>query len=185
MEPPIQAKELRKQLVWLTLACLSNNLGQKRIDWQGGKKFLSKALENGRGFNRIVSVASKFRAHYARKVVMEPPFMRSCIRHWCAYMLWPLNGYKNWNCWCQQSLCCLGSSRGLGSWCSPEKKKGVVYEVECNECEGVYVGETGKTLKKRISEHKQAVKWVTTSLNGIAVHVNEQGPYHQLGGSQC
>ena len=32
MEPPFQAKELRKQLVWLTLACLSNNLGQKRID---------------------------------------------------------------------------------------------------------------------------------------------------------
>ena len=32
MEPPFQAKELRKQLVWFTLACLSNNLGQKQIN---------------------------------------------------------------------------------------------------------------------------------------------------------
>ena len=53
MEPTFQAKELRKQLVWLTLACLSNNLGRKRID----RKFLSKTLENGCGFNRIVGMA--------------------------------------------------------------------------------------------------------------------------------
>ena len=32
MEPPFLAKELRKLLLWLTLACLRNNLGQKRID---------------------------------------------------------------------------------------------------------------------------------------------------------
>ena len=37
---------------------------------------------------------------------------------------------------------------------APEKKKGVVYEVQCSECEEVYVGETGRTLKKRVSEHK-------------------------------
>ena len=31
-----------------------------------------------------------------------------------------------------------------------------MYEVQCSECEEVYVGETGRTLKKRISEHKQS-----------------------------
>ena len=38
------------------------------------------------------------------------------------------------------------------------KKKGVVYQVPCAECESVYIGETGRTLEKRISEHKGAVK---------------------------
>ena len=33
------------------------------------------------------------------------------------------------------------------------KKKGVVYQVPCAECESVYIGETGRTLEKRISEH--------------------------------
>jgi hypothetical protein len=52
----------------------------------------------------------------------------------------------------------------------PEKKKGVVYEVQCHDCDDVYVGETGRTLKKRISEHKQAMKRGDQK-NGIAVHV--------------
>ena len=32
------------------------------------------------------------------------------------------------------------------------KKKGVVYQVPCTECESVYIRETGRTLEKRISE---------------------------------
>ena len=47
MEPPFQAKGLRKQLVWLTLACLSNNLGQNGSIDREDNKFLSKTLENG------------------------------------------------------------------------------------------------------------------------------------------
>ena len=56
----------------------------------------------------------------------------------------------------------------------PEKKKGVVYEIQCGECEEVYVGETGRTLKKRISEHKQVVKRGDEK-NEIAVHVKNKG----------
>ena len=56
----------------------------------------------------------------------------------------------------------------------PEKMKGVIYEVQCNDCEEVYVGETGRTLKKRISEHKQTVKRYDQK-NGIAVHVMSKG----------
>ena len=56
----------------------------------------------------------------------------------------------------------------------PEKKKGVVYEVPCQDCGEVYVGETGRTLKKRISEHKQAVKKGDRK-NGITVHVMDKG----------
>ena len=38
------------------------------------------------------------------------------------------------------------------------KKKGVVYEVPCKDCPSVYIGETGRTLEKRITEHKTAMK---------------------------
>ena len=51
-----------------------------------------------------------------------------------------------------------------------EKRKGVVYEIPCEECEQSYVGETGRTLKKRIEEHKTAVK-KEDKRNGVAVHV--------------
>ena len=44
-----------------------------------------------------------------------------------------------------------------------------MYEIPCEDCAQVYVGETGRTLKKRISEHKQAVKRFDDK-NGIAVH---------------
>ena len=62
--------------------------------------------------------------------------------------------------------------RGLGANKDPQpewKKKGVVYQVPCAECESVYIGETGRTLEKRISEHKGAVKRHDVK-NGIAVH---------------
>ena len=53
-----------------------------------------------------------------------------------------------------------------------EKRKGVVYEIPCEECEQSYVGETGRTLKKRIEEHKTAVK-KEDKRNGVAVHVKK------------
>ena len=52
------------------------------------------------------------------------------------------------------------------------KKKGIVYEIPCKECDKRYIGETGRTLNKRITEHKLAVKRGDTN-NGIAVHAWE------------
>ena len=52
-----------------------------------------------------------------------------------------------------------------------EKKKEVVYQVPCKDCRKVYIGETKRTLKTRISEHKQAVK-KGDEKNGIAVHAH-------------
>ena len=55
----------------------------------------------------------------------------------------------------------------------PERKQtGVVYEIPCKDCPEVYVGETKRTLKVRLSEHRQAVKWGDPK-NGIAVHVQK------------
>ena len=51
----------------------------------------------------------------------------------------------------------------------PEKKRRVVYEVPCRDCNSVYVGETGRSLEIRLKEYKYAVKMGDTK-NGIAVH---------------
>ncbi len=48
-------------------------------------------------------------------------------------------------------------------------KKGVVYRVQCMDCDGSYIGERGRSLRKRLGEHKSAVKRGDES-NGIAVH---------------
>ena len=54
----------------------------------------------------------------------------------------------------------------------PEKRKGVVYKIPCQDCDQVYVGEMGRTLKRRIAEHKFAVRKKDED-NGIAVHVSK------------
>ena len=58
MEPPSLSTELRKLLLWLTLACFSRKFVQKRIDWTSRLIVsLSKTIEmgvvlpqSGRGF---------------------------------------------------------------------------------------------------------------------------------------
>ena len=50
------------------------------------------------------------------------------------------------------------------------RKKGVVYQIPCSNCDQVYTGESKRTLKVRMSEHKRAVK-TSDPNNGIAVHV--------------
>ena len=39
-----------------------------------------------------------------------------------------------------------------------EKKNGVVYEVKCQDCEATYIGETLRSQKKRLSEHRWHAK---------------------------
>ena len=42
---------------------------------------------------------------------------------------------------------------------TPEQKQtGVVYKIPCKNCPEVYMGETKRTLKVRLNEHRQAVK---------------------------
>ena len=49
--------------------------------------------------------------------------------------------------------------------------KGIVYSIPC-ECGSLYIGETGRTLKTRLMEHKWSVCNRDTN-NGITVHVIE------------
>ena len=54
------------------------------------------------------------------------------------------------------------------------KKKGVVYRIPCQDCETSYIGETKRSLRKRITEHRYAVENFDRK-NGIAVHVWDMG----------
>ena len=55
------------------------------------------------------------------------------------------------------------------------KRKGVVYHVPCADCDCVYIGVTGRTLEKRLSEHRGAVKR-NDSKNATAVHAWKTQP---------
>lgn len=37
----------------------------------------------------------------------------------------------------------------------------VIYKIPCSECEGIYIGQTGRYLKTRISEHRRSVRPIT------------------------
>lgn len=57
------------------------------------------------------------------------------------------------------------------------EKHDVVYSFNCNNCEGVYVGQTGQLLKNRIKQHKSDMerKSLNTNSTGAVQHVINTG----------
>lgn len=49
-------------------------------------------------------------------------------------------------------------------------KKNVVYKIMCKNCDASYVGQTGRKLKTRITEHRNHIKWNTNSHSVITEH---------------
>ena len=54
-----------------------------------------------------------------------------------------------------------------------EERKGVV--TPCVECSSVYIGQTGRSLKQRISEHRRALKNGDVQTSALAEHVFKTG----------
>ena len=54
------------------------------------------------------------------------------------------------------------------------EKAGVVYQVNCKQCDAAYIGQTGRHLYERIKEHRSAVKKGYTRQSGIAEHAYEK-----------
>ena len=48
-----------------------------------------------------------------------------------------------------------------------KSKKGAVYQIPCNNCDQVYTGESKRTLKVHMTEHKLVVE-TSDPNNGIA-----------------
>ena len=51
----------------------------------------------------------------------------------------------------------------------PSNRQGAVYKIKCSDCQAPYIGETGKNLNTRLTEHKRAPKNRDAN-NHIAVH---------------
>ena len=56
-----------------------------------------------------------------------------------------------------------------------EERKGVVYSIPCVECSSVYIGQTGRSLKQRISEHHRALENGDVQMSALAEHVFRTG----------
>ena len=50
------------------------------------------------------------------------------------------------------------------------KKKGEVYSIPCEDCDSVYVGQTGRTLEHRVKEHKRALYLLDDNISAVAEH---------------
>ena len=48
-------------------------------------------------------------------------------------------------------------------------KSGVVYKINCRDCNGCYIGQTGRYLKKRIYEHQYSLR-STNFTSGLKEH---------------
>ena len=55
------------------------------------------------------------------------------------------------------------------------KRKGVVYSIECNDCDCVYVGETGRTLEDRCKEHERHARLFAAEKSAVADHALKFG----------
>ena len=58
----------------------------------------------------------------------------------------------------------------------PNKQDGVVYKIPC-QCGKVYIGETGRSMHKRIKEHDRDIRLARTQTSVVSEHANKFGHY--------
>ena len=56
-----------------------------------------------------------------------------------------------------------------------DQRKGVVYSVPCDGCSKVYIGQTGRSLKHRLAEHRRALKNGDVAASALAEHTLATG----------
>ncbi|KYN35716.1 hypothetical protein ALC56_09916, partial [Trachymyrmex septentrionalis] len=54
--------------------------------------------------------------------------------------------------------------------CPRTSKNNVVYKILCNDCDASYVGQTGRKLKTRIAEHRNHIRYKTSTRSVITEH---------------
>ncbi len=59
-----------------------------------------------------------------------------------------------------------------------DQRTGMVYQIPCSECPKVYVGQSGRTLKHRLSEHRRALQKGDVAASALVEHVWSTG--HQV-----
>ena len=56
-----------------------------------------------------------------------------------------------------------------------DQRKGVVYNIPCDGCPKVYIGQTGRSLKHRLAEHRRALKNGDVPASALAEHTLATG----------
>ena len=54
-----------------------------------------------------------------------------------------------------------------------EEKRGLVYQISCRDCDAIYIGETGRSVKTRKREHVSAVRNFDPKKSALCQHVLE------------
>ncbi|XP_020913025.1 uncharacterized protein LOC110250745 [Exaiptasia diaphana] len=54
-------------------------------------------------------------------------------------------------------------------------KTGVICQIPCADCSTVYIGETKRSLKTRVSEHERCVRLGQTDTSALSEHANRLG----------
>ena len=56
-----------------------------------------------------------------------------------------------------------------------DQRSGVVYEIPCDDCEQVYVGQTDRSFACRLKEHRRAFKSIDDMRSAVAEHSFNSG----------
>lgn len=143
-----------------------NNINQVLFKNNYPKKFISKIS------NRInTTIDNNDINNGSQRVVL--PYVKGCSER-IARVLRQYNiatTYKPCNK--------LGGIFGLPKdFVDPKNQCGVVYEVECGDCEKTYVGQTKNSLHTRLKQHQAACRSVQPERSALAEHAIDQG--HQI-----
>ena len=66
----------------------------------------------------------------------------------------------------------------------PNNRQGAVYKIKCSDCQASYIGETGRNLNTRLTEHKRATRNGDAN-NHIAVHHQRTNHNIDWDSAQC
>ena len=55
-----------------------------------------------------------------------------------------------------------------------EQRTGVVYRIPCRTFHKVYIGQTSRTLKHRLAEHRRALRSGEAALSAVAEHAMKE-----------
>ena len=56
-----------------------------------------------------------------------------------------------------------------------DRKKGIVYRINCKDCHHCYIGQSSRSLHQRIKEHRRAVAHGDVNASALAEHVLDSG----------
>ena len=148
-----------KVAVVRTLMTRAENLSSSGVLWTEEEKHVTDALRGNdyrSGFIQKHTTTSKRREEVEvkrPKTTLTPPYIRGLseaskcilIPLGVKVVFRPLRTLR-------QMLVCLKDRVAV------EEHKGVVYSIPCVQCSSVYISQTGRSLKQRVSEHRHALK---------------------------